>query len=82
MIYWKQSEEYAAARGRGNGNVEEQEKNQKKSLSGEQIARALQSMKGKIARSDLYEEELEIFDGSLSRRLTESMDRLLKHKEN
>ena len=60
----------------------EQEKNQRKNFSAEQIAKALESMKKKAPHSDLYEEELEIFDGDLSRRLTETMDRLLKQNEN
>ena len=42
----------------------------------------VESMKKKAPHSDLYEEELEIFDGDLSRRLTETMDRLLKQNEN
>ena len=54
----------------------EQEKNQKKSLSREQMLKAKQRMKEKKAHTDL--DGLEIFDGEIARQL----DIIMKHREN
>ena len=53
----------------------EQEKNQKKSLSREQMLKAIQRMKEKKAHTDL--DGLEIFDGEIARQL----DIIMKHRE-
>ena len=48
-------EKNVAAKGRGNGNVEEQERKQKKNFSTEQVAKVWESMKGKPLPADFDE---------------------------
>lgn len=60
----------------------EQEKKQRKHFSDEQIAKALEALKGKKPRSDSREDEIRVYDGEVARKLREILAKASKQQEN